>query len=71
MQPYSPFSDQVAKKPYNPIIGEVFQCSYYVSKSSESTDDGNDDSTAAPSTETHHRIKYVSEQVISVCLVHI
>lgn len=62
---------QLAKKPYNPIIGETFQCSYYVPKSMELNDAFDLDtrtnvqtsSTSAPNSSTHYRIRYASEQV--------
>ncbi|XP_039262774.2 oxysterol-binding protein-related protein 11-like isoform X1 [Styela clava] len=62
---------QLAKKPYNPIIGETFQCSYYVPRSfdlNESFDlsrttQVQSSSTSSPDGSTHYRIRYASEQV--------
>ncbi|CAK8678837.1 unnamed protein product [Clavelina lepadiformis] len=49
---------QTAKKPYNPIVGEVFQCSYYVPKSQASPI-----SSSKPTSQSHHRVRFVAEQV--------
>lgn len=63
------FPGHLAKKPYNPIVGETFQCSYYVSKSIDLGSrfqqklEPDDMPTDAPDGKTHYRIRYASEQV--------
>eukprot|EP00794_Sanderia_malayensis_P016873 gene16873-18578_t len=48
----------LAKKPYNPIIGETFHCSYDVPTDAEDMTSSN-----GQSLEASHRVHYVAEQV--------
>nr|CAB3264581.1 oxysterol-binding protein-related protein 11-like [Phallusia mammillata] len=58
---------QITKKPYNPIVGEVFQCSYYIPNQNTSeglsTEKNNGSTKSPPSTQTHSRIQFIAEQV--------
>ncbi|KAM3187045.1 hypothetical protein ACTXT7_003075 [Hymenolepis weldensis] len=58
--------DKVAKKPYNPIIGEIFQCSWRLSPSSSQnkTIDGNEvENVGSTAGEEPILLTYIGEQV--------
>uniref|UniRef100_A0A8B9GH42 Oxysterol-binding protein n=1 Tax=Amazona collaria TaxID=241587 RepID=A0A8B9GH42_9PSIT len=66
----------IAKKPYNPIIGETFHCSWRMPKSNVAADTGSNFSTHSPSEQVtlskdtegqteldYYTVKFVAEQV--------
>lgn len=66
----------IAKKPYNPIIGETFHCSWRMPKSNVATDAGTNSSAHTPSEQVtlpkelegqaepdYYTVKFVAEQV--------
>ena len=53
------FPGHVAKKPYNPIVGEVFQCSYYTSRTSAAEPSANSNTSSS----ARVRTQFIAEQV--------
>ena len=51
---------QIAKKPYNPIVGEVFQCSYHVPRTKPIVEG---DPSLSPKSRSHERLRFIAEQV--------
>lgn len=56
----------IAKKPYNPIIGETFHCSWTVPRNMEGSKDslqGSPDPSATASSQDPYLLRFVAEQV--------
>ncbi|KAM9327763.1 oxysterol-binding protein-related protein 11-like isoform 2-T2 [Pholidichthys leucotaenia] len=56
----------IAKKPYNPIIGETFHCSWKVPQSPDASKEvslGSLNPAATATTQDHYQVRFVAEQV--------
>lgn len=55
---------QVAKKPYNPILGETFQCYYNLPEASSATDEGQELALDGPVPWARkNQVAFIAEQV--------
>ncbi|VDL97369.1 unnamed protein product [Schistocephalus solidus] len=59
----SDHQDKIAKKPYNPIIGEVFHCSWRIPKSACDVSKPQTTSTDTAVDADHYTLSYCAEQV--------
>lgn len=53
----------IAKKPYNPIIGETFHCSWKVPKNPDATTNPAQETPEAGPSQDTHLVRFVAEQV--------
>ncbi|XP_034034570.1 oxysterol-binding protein-related protein 11-like [Thalassophryne amazonica] len=53
----------IAKKPYNPIIGETFHCSWRVPKTPEASKESTQGSPEPPKLQDSYQVRFVAEQV--------